>query len=132
MSACPCLQSAPLRDLVSEIRRRCRDRAERATIRVGDAVLDVGARWVSWRGREVALTVRECDVLVALAGAHPTGLTGPDLAALVWGDEGDAGVNLARCYVRSLRLKVPGLIPYAPHAGHRYRIAPAARKESAA
>jgi len=132
MSACDCLRSVPLGALIAAIRQRCRDQAEQATIRVGDAVLDVGDRCLWWRGRRVVLTIREVEVLTALAGAHPAGLTGADLGSLVWGEDRDDGVRLARSYVRFLRVKAPGLIPYAPVQGHRYRIAPAEGKGAVA
>jgi len=85
-----------------------------------------------YNARRVVLTIREVEVLTALAGAHPAGLTGADLGSLVWGEDRDDGVRLARSYVRFLRVKAPGLIPYAPVQGHRYRIAPAEGKGAVA
>jgi len=132
MSACTCLHQASLRDLIDELRKRCRDQAERAVIRVGDCAIDVAGATVCWRGRRVTLRPRELDVLVALAGAHPVGLTADDLLALVWRKaDGDGDPHQARVYVYHLRRRLPGLLTRS-EGGHRYGIAPAERKGAVA
>lgn len=129
MSA-PCLRSVPLPDLVREIRRRCRAASERAVVRLGDELaVDLGDYAATWRGRTVLLRPRECDVLVALLGAHPIGLTPGELTALVWGE--DADQVHARCYVRWLRTRLPGLLPCLSQRGGRYRLAVATRRAAA-
>lgn len=130
VSTCDCLRSASLRDLIGEVRRRCRDRAERALIRAGDCVIDPVGSTAVWRGRRVALRPRELDVLLALAAAHPTGLTADDLWRLVWRrPEGEGDPHQARVYVHHLRRSLPGLVQ---HTGHRYRLAAAERRGAVA
>lgn len=125
MTSCTCLHSASLGDLISEIRRRAKEQTERAVIRVGDCAIDVAAATVLWRGRTTQLTSRQAEVLVALAGAHPVGLTADDIVQLVW-QRDDVDPHQARVYVYHLRRRLPGLLERLD-GGHRYRIAPAAR-----
>lgn len=123
----PCLRSVPLDALIAEIRRRTRAMATRALVRVGPELsLDVSAPSATWRGRTVALTPRECSVLLAIAGAHPTGLSGLELAELVWARKPD--VAAARVYVHQLRLKLPGLLTELTRTSHRYRLTAGARR----
>lgn len=130
MRTCTCMHQASLRDLIDELRRRCQEQAERAVIKVGDCTIDPAGSFACFRGRRVRLPRRELDVLVALACAHPIGLTAADLLQLVW-RQPDGDPHQARIYVYQLRRRLPGLIERLD-GGHRYRIAQAERKGAVA
>ncbi len=111
------LAAASIPDLIAAIRQRCRATTEGAVIAVGGLRVDVPAMTARWRGRCVQLRPRETDVLVALVGAFPRGLTCLELVLLIW--DGAAAPGTARMYVRSLRLLLPGLVAPTTCGGAR-------------
>lgn len=90
-------------------------------IRPDDGMLIVG-------GRAVALSVRELELLVALA-RHPGRIVRRErLYALVWGGELRAGDRSVDVYVRKLRVKLAHALPgwkfIHTHVGFGYRLDP--------
>jgi DNA-binding response OmpR family regulator len=115
---------------ISSVLRRSRDAAHapverRPPVRDGDLAVDVTARRAVLAGRELALTVREFDLLAFLI-SHPGEAFGrPELLERVWGwSFGDA--STVTVHVRRLREKVED-DPTAPRriqtvwgVGYRY------------
>lgn len=107
--------------LVAQLRAmlRRRDAALGRTgqkVRLGDLVVDPGARRVSWAGQEVELSPREFALLHALASRPDTAVAKDELLRLVWGDPRAASRNAVEVYVGYLRRKLD-----AVGAGHVLR-----------
>ncbi|GAA4841328.1 response regulator transcription factor [Saccharopolyspora rosea] len=105
--------------LVAQVRAllRRRDAAARQTgLRVGRLEIDRTAREVSWSGRPVALSPREYDLLVALAGHPESVVPKDDLLRMVWGEEQFVTRNVVEVYIGYLRRKLA-----SAGAGHLVR-----------
>jgi DNA-binding response OmpR family regulator len=87
------------------LRRNAAAGAERR-LKVGDLVVDRGAREVRFAGELVALSPREFAVLDALASRAGSVVTKDELLRLVWGDEQAATRNAVEVYVGYLRKKL--------------------------
>jgi DNA-binding response OmpR family regulator len=87
------------------LRRSAAAGAERR-LRVGDLVVDRGAREVRFAGEIVALSPREFAVLDALASRAGSVVTKDELLRTVWGDEQAATRNAVEVYVGYLRRKL--------------------------
>jgi DNA-binding response OmpR family regulator len=87
------------------LRRNAAAGAERR-LKVGDLVVDRGAREVRFAGEIVALSPREFAVLDALASRAGSVVTKDELLRLVWGDEQAATRNAVEVYVGYLRKKL--------------------------
>ncbi len=85
-------------------------------LRLGELVVDPGARSVSWCGRPIELSPREFAVLQTLASHPDTVLSKDELLRAVWGDEEAASRNAVEVYVGYLRRKLD-----AVGAGHLLR-----------
>jgi DNA-binding response OmpR family regulator len=90
-------------------------------IRAGDGLLVAG-------GRTVTLSVREFELLVALARQAGRIVKRESLYALVWGGELRAGDRSIDVYVRKLRVKLEQALPQwrfiHTHVGFGYRLEP--------
>jgi DNA-binding response OmpR family regulator len=91
--------------LKAMLRRNAAAGAERR-LRVGDLVVDRGAREVRFAGEIVALSPREFAVLDALASRAGSVVTKDELLRVVWGDEQAATRNAVEVYVGYLRKKL--------------------------
>lgn len=90
-------------------------------IRAADGLLVAG-------GRTVTLSVREFELLVALARQAGCIVRREALYALVWGGELRAGDRSIDVYVRKLRVKLEAALPawrfIHTHVGFGYRLEP--------
>lgn len=77
-----------LQELLARVEALCRRAARRegraAQIRLGDASLDVAARRLTRRGKEIALRPREMDLLLALVSRRGQVVSRETLLASVW------------------------------------------------
>ncbi len=114
--------------LVAQVRALVRRRdsaAETDVLRVGDLEIDRGGRQVRFAGHPVALSPREYELLVELAG-HPGSVLGKeDLLRAVWGRDQFVTRNAVEVYVGYLRRKLDAV--GAGHVvqtvrGHGYRV----------
>lgn len=103
-----------MRELVARVRALLR-RVERAgelaasavpTARVGDLVVDGGARRVTVADREIHLTPLEFDLLAALARTPDAVWTRDRLMREVWGWAEASGTRTLDSHVKSLRAKI--------------------------
>jgi DNA-binding response OmpR family regulator len=88
----------------------------RATLELGDLVVDRGARVARYRGREIALGATEFRLLEYLAMNAGIALTRAQILERVWGDDFEGSSNVVDVYVSAVRRKLAG-------AGARDRIA---------
>ena len=90
---------------------------------IGDLEIRPGEGVVCAQGRIVALSARELQVLVALAGRAGHVVAREDLYATVWGGVLRPGDRSIDVYVRKLRAKLgEGFIH--THVGFGYRLEP--------
>jgi DNA-binding response OmpR family regulator len=76
--------------------------------RIGDLDLDFGARRVIRRGRELALTAREMDILQLLAERHGEAVSRHEVLARIWGtgDDVEVATRTVDQHVAALRRKL--------------------------
>jgi two-component system response regulator MprA len=75
-------------------------------LRVGDLVLDTAAREV-WRGdRLIELTAREYNLLELLVRHSGQVLTKEIIFERIWGYDNEAGLDIIKVYINSLRSKL--------------------------
>jgi DNA-binding response OmpR family regulator len=91
--------------LKAMLRRSAASGAERR-LRLGDLVIDRGAREVRFAGEVIGLSPREFAVLDALASRAGAVVTKDELLKMVWGDEQAATRNAVEVYVGYLRKKL--------------------------
>jgi two-component system, OmpR family, response regulator len=105
-------------ELVARIRavlRRTGTGADDGRLRVGDLVVDEGARTVWRAGIELDLTATEFNLLAFLA-AHPRRvLSKAQILDEVWADGFDGESNIVETYISYLRKKVDRLDPPLIH-----------------
>jgi DNA-binding response OmpR family regulator len=77
-----------------------------ATIAFGDVQVDPGARKVRKAGRDVGLTPRAFDLLMALIGARDRVVTRHDLLRDVWGHRGRVLTRTVDSHISELRHKL--------------------------
>jgi DNA-binding response OmpR family regulator len=101
-------------EFLARVRALLRRDAEReSTVRVGDLEMNLVERRVTRAGAEIALTLREFDVLVYLARHAGAMVTRDMLGRDVWKEPEHALTNVVEVYINRLRRKVdrPGLLP---------------------
>jgi DNA-binding response OmpR family regulator len=90
------------------------------TIRIGDIVIDVGARTVLKGGVPVTLSPKEYELLLALARRAGTVVTRATLLRDVWGYESDVVSRTVDLHVLELRRRLgPDLIATVRKVGYR-------------
>jgi DNA-binding response OmpR family regulator len=87
------------------LRRSAASGADRR-LRLGELVIDRGAREVRFAGEIIGLSPREFAVLDALASRTGSVVTKDELLRMVWGDEQAATRNAVEVYVGYLRRKL--------------------------
>ena len=95
--------------LVAQVRAMLRRSAAASAdrrLRLGELLIDRGAREVRFAGEPVALSPREFAVLDALASRAGSVVTKDELLRTVWGDEQAATRNAVEVYVGYLRKKL--------------------------
>jgi DNA-binding response OmpR family regulator len=97
-----------LEELVARLRALLRraPAKELTLIRVGELIVDPGARSVRLAGREIELTRREFELLEELARHRGIVLTRQQLLERVWGYDFDADGNVVDVFVGYLRRKL--------------------------
>jgi DNA-binding response OmpR family regulator len=97
-------------------------------LEVGELRIRTGDGLVLAAGRALTLSVREFQLLVALARRSGTIVSREDLYAAAWGGalrDGDRSIDV---YVRKLRVKLETALPewrfIHTHVGFGYRLAP--------
>ena len=97
-------------------------------LRIGDLEIRPAEGLVLAGGRPVVLSVREFDLLVALALRSGHVVRREDLFALVWGRALRAGDRSIDVYVHKLRVKLEHALPQRAfihtHVGFGYRFSP--------
>src|SRR5262245_57429754 len=109
------------------MRRASRGRRELTTIEIGPLHIDMRAHVVKVAGREIALTRKEYDLLIALARRPGELVTRDELLSEVWLTTWTGGQHTVEVHLGSLRAKLadPGLIQTVRNAGYRLRVDPA-------
>jgi two-component system KDP operon response regulator KdpE len=112
---------------VRAVLRRVRGTAEAAlTVRCGDVVVDLGARAVTRRGREVRLSPTEYVLLGELARNAGVVMDHRTLLSRVWGPMYAGDRNYLRTFIQRLRRKLeddpadPGVIVTVGRQGYRF------------
>lgn len=79
--------------------------SSRSRITMGDLAIDVNEHSVWYRGKRIALSPTEFNVLAALAESRGAVVTNQELLARVWGDECVDDLHYVRLYIGYLRSK---------------------------
>jgi two-component system, OmpR family, response regulator ResD len=112
------------------LRRAPAAEAEPEVLRAGDVVIDVGGRRVTRGGEEVALTVREFELLAFLARHPGQAFTREELMERVWRFSFYTDTSTVTVHVRRLRSKLerdpdaPRLIETVWGVGYRFASQP--------
>lgn len=99
---------------------------EISEIRIGDFLIDLPARLVTVKGREVRLTPKEFDVLTYFAHHPNKVITHRALLSAVWGPNSTEQPEYARVFINHLRKKLEpedGSVKYIltePWVGYRF------------
>jgi DNA-binding response OmpR family regulator len=130
----PATLTVLLARLRAHLRRLPAPPADSGPVRLGDLVLDVGARRCLLGGHEVGLRPKEFDLLAALARRPGTAVTREDLMAEVWDENWFGSTKTLDVTMAALRRRLAaGFAGTAPTIttlrGHGYRLetAPEAR-----
>jgi|GEM_PF-429407 len=111
-------------ELVARMRSRALRAAALPGLRWGPMELDRVHRVLRLRGRSVALTARECELLVGLMEARGGAVLRADLRERVLHGREDRGSNIVEVHLSRLREKLgedAGLIETVRRAGYRLR-----------
>jgi len=109
------------------LRHRLALSAETAAVRIGDIVIDLGARMILNSGMEVHLTPKEYGFLAELAKRPGKVITHAQLLREVWGPGHERDVEYLRVAVRGVRKKLgevvagDSIIRNEPGIGYRLR-----------
>lgn len=101
--------------------------AARSFIKVGDLQIDVIKHKVTVKGREVALTSREFNLLSLLASNPGKVYSREELLEEIWGDDYSGDVRTVDVHIRHLREKIeefpaePNIILTVWGAGYKFR-----------
>ena len=99
-----------------------------STLHAGELEIRLGEGLVLATGRALTLSVREFELLVALARRAGAIVTREELYGAVWGGELRAGDRSVDVYVSKLRGKLEGTMPdrrfIHTHPGFGYRFQP--------
>jgi DNA-binding response OmpR family regulator len=93
-------------------------------LRVGQVVLDAGARTVAAAGTPKSLTATEFDLLAFLMGRPGRVFTREQLLAAVWGSAESAGTRTVDVHIAQLRAKLGALSPLRTVRGIGYAADP--------
>ena len=119
------------KELLARVRAALRrasvpEQPEAALIEVGDFRIDIEARSVRVRDREIHLTPKEFDLLIFLARHAGKVVTHRNLLAAVWGENSVQQPEYLRVFVGHLRKKIeadesePRYIVTEPWVGYRF------------
>ncbi len=108
------------------LRRVQTSQSSPAKVRVGEIVIDFGARTVANRGIRVHLTPKELDLLRHLTQHANQALSHRELLQTVWGPDYGDQVDYLRVFIKNLRKKIeqnpehPEYITTEPWVGYRF------------
>jgi DNA-binding response OmpR family regulator len=105
-------------ELVARVETVIRRRKALTPIEIGDVRLDLSRRVAFRGGKQVDVSPREFDLLLALARADGEILSRSELLRNVWGIEHEPGTNLVDVHIGRLRRK---LEPHGPSLIHTVR-----------
>lgn len=89
------------------------------SVAAGDLVIRADAGIVTWRGERYPLRCRACEIVAALAAAHPDPLTSAALAEAVWQDAARSNdVHVSLCHIDRT---IPGLLRRHRASGSSWR-----------
>ncbi len=91
-------------------------------LRLGEIILDAGARTVMAGGVPKALTATEFDLLAFLMGRPGRVFTRGQLLVAVWGSEESAGTRTVDVHIAQLRAKLGALSPLRTVRGVGYGV----------
>jgi len=97
-------------------------------VRVGEIVIDFGARTVASRGANAHLTPKELDLLRHLTQHANQALSHRELLQAVWGPDYGDQVDYLRVFIKNLRKKIesnpehPEYITTEPWVGYRFNV----------
>jgi DNA-binding response OmpR family regulator len=115
-------------ELVARIEAVIRRRKSLAPIEIADLRLDLAKRQVLRSGKQVDLSPREFDLLLALTRANGKVLTRADLLRDVWSIDFDPGTNVVDVHIGRLRRKLgregSPLIHTVRGEGYRFSLEP--------
>jgi len=116
-----------LDELVARIETVVRRRKTLVPIEAGDVRLDLNRRQVFRADKEVDVSPREFDLLLALTRAEGEVLSRSELLRNVWGMEGEPSTNLVDVHIGRLRRKLDAFGPELIKTvrGKGYRLEPA-------
>ena len=120
------------RELLARIRAILRRTVQQAAaaknfIKIGDLQIDVIKHKVTVKGREVALTSREYNLLSLLASNPGKVYSREELLEEIWGDDYSGAVRTVDVHIRHLREKIeefpaePNIILTVWGAGYKFR-----------
>lgn len=120
------------RELLARIRAILRRTVQQAAaaknfIKIGDLQIDAIKRKVTVKGREVALTSREYNLLSLLASNPGKVYSREELLEEIWGDDYSGDVRTVDVHIRHLREKIeefpaePNIILTVWGAGYKFR-----------
>ena len=120
------------RELLARIRAILRRTVQQAAaaknfIKIGDLQIDAIKRKVTVKGREVALTSREFNLLSLLASNPGKVYSREELLEEIWGDDYSGDVRTVDVHIRHLREKIeefpaePNIILTVWGAGYKFR-----------
>jgi DNA-binding response OmpR family regulator len=120
------------RELLARIKAILRRTVQQATaarnfIKVGDLQIDIIKRKVTVKGRAVALTSREFNLLSLLASNPGKVYSREELLEEIWGDDYSGDVRTVDVHIRHLREKIeefpaePNIILTVWGAGYKFR-----------
>jgi DNA-binding response OmpR family regulator len=116
-----------LAELIARVRIRLRETGAPAgerLLRVGGVTLDLQRHVADVHGAQVALPIREFELLAYLMRHAGTVCTREQLLADVWNCGFDPGTNVVDVYVRRLRRKLGGeAIETLRNVGYAFRLA---------
>ena len=116
------------RVLVAMVARALRghepDPPAEGALRVGEVVLDAGARTVTAAGTPKSLTATEFDLLAFLMGQPGRVFTREQLLVAVWGSSESAGTRTVDVHIAQLRAKLGALSPLRTVRGIGYAADP--------
>jgi len=113
------------RELVARVKailRRSEGRPTARPLRIGPVTLDPTSRRVTRHDAEVALTVTEFNLLLALARARGRVVDRAELLASAWGQADYAGSRTVDVHVAQLRAKLGDDCPIETVRGVGYRV----------
>jgi DNA-binding response OmpR family regulator len=87
-------------------RKECMEHHLSGKIEVGDLVIDMATHCVWRTGDPIALTIREYDLLELLAQNAGHVLTKERIFERIWGYDNEAGLEVIKVYINSLRAKL--------------------------